>query len=559
MGEDELTTIKVLTNYRRLISDLITQFNGRVVDSPGDNLLAEFVSIVDAVESAIEIQKSIKDRNVHLPKNRRMVFRIGINLGDVIEEGERIYGDGVNITARLEGLAEAGGICLSGTAYDQVRNKIPVEFTYLGEKQVKNIQEPIRAYVVDLDSEADNQITGGNFELSDNPSIAVLPFANMSGEPEQAYFCDGITEEIITALSKVPGLSVIARNSVFVYKEKSVNVQQVARELGVRYVLEGSVRKGGARIRITAQLIDTVTGNHVWAERYDRELEDIFAVQDDIAKRIIIALQVELTDGEQARISGKGTDNLDAYLKTLQAREQFYRMNRQGSMRARELAKEAIQLDPGYASPYVISALTHMMDVWFKFTEHPEKSLKSAERASQKALFLDSTDPGAHGGLCMLLVMQRKHDEAISAGRRAVILSPSGASAHSTLATALNYVGRHEEAIAFHKKAISLNPFPPSVYLRNLGTAYRMSGRYHEAVTEFKKSLNKNPDDLFAHLGLAICYVSLGRDEEARAEAAEVLRIHPEFSLSYFAETLPYKNQSEVDDAIASLRRTGLK
>lgn len=320
MGEDELATIKVLTEYRNLISDLITQFNGRVVDSPGDNLLAEFVSIVDAVESAIEIQKSIRDRNLYLPENRRMAFRIGINLGDVIEEGERIYGDGVNITARLEGLAEAGGICVSGTAYDQVRNKIPVEFTFLGKKQVKNIQEPIRAYVVDLDSEANIQITD-NFELPDNPSIAVLPFTDMIGEPGQTYFCDGITEEIITALSKVPGLFVIARNSAFVYKEKSTNVQQVARELGVRYVLEGSVRKGGARIRITAQLIDAINGNHVWAERYDQELKDIFAVQDDIAKRIIVALQVELTDGEQARISGKGTDNLDAYLKTLQAGE----------------------------------------------------------------------------------------------------------------------------------------------------------------------------------------------------------------------------------------------
>lgn len=351
----------------------------------------------------------------------------------------------------------------------------------------------------------------------------------------------------------------IARNSVFVYKEKSINVQQVAGELGVRYVLEGSVRKGGARIRITAQLIDAATGNHIWAERYDREREDIFAVQDDIAKTIIIALQVELTEGEQARISGKGTDNLDAYLKTLQAREQFYRMNRQGSMRARELAEEAIQLDPDYASPYVISALTHMMDVWFKFTDYPEKSLKSAEKATQKALSLESTDPGAHAGLCMLRIMQRKHDEAISAGRRAVALSPSGASAHSALATALNYAGRHEEAIAFHKKAISLNPFPPSIYLRNLGSAYRMSGRYKEAITAFKRSLEKGPDDLFTHLGLAICYVSLGRDEEARTEAEEVLRIHPEFSLAYFAQTLPYKNQSDIDEAVKSLGRTGLK
>lgn len=559
MGDDDEATVRTLTAYRTAIADLVHQFHGRIVDNPGDNILAEFNSVVYAVNCAVEIQRDLGEKNMELPENRRMLFRIGVNLGDVIEEEDRIYGDGVNIAARVEGLAEAGGICVSGTAYDQVKNRIKLGFTYLGGKKVKNIREPVPAYAVDFDSKTHFQMKASPLELPDTPSIAVLPLVIMSDEPAQTYFSDGITEEIITALSKIPGLHVIARNSTFVYKNTSVNVQQVASELGVRYVLEGSVRKSGSRVRITAQLIDAVTGKHIWAERYDQVLDDIFAVQDDITKRIVVALQIELTEGEQARLSGKGTDNLEAYLKNLQAREQFYRMNRQGTVRARELVEEAIKLDPAYAGPYVISALTHMMDLWFQFTESPEESLKLAGEAAEKALSLDGSDPSAHAGLCMFHIMQRKHDEAISSGKRAVTLSPSGASAHTALGTALTYAGKHEEAIAFYKKALSLNPFPPSIYLRNLGTAFRMSGRYQEALAEYKKSLSKSPDDLFTHLGLAICYVCLGFEEKAKAEAAEILRIHPEFSLSYFAETLPYKHQSEIDKDVARLRRTGLQ
>ena len=393
----------------------------------------------------------------------------------------------------------------------------------------------------------------------DQPSVAVLPFENMSGDPEQEYFSDGITEEIITALSKTPKLFVIARNSTFTYKGKPVKIQQVGRELGVQYVLEGSVRKAEDRVRVTAQLVDTSTGKHLWAERYDRDLRDVFAVQDEITRKIIVALQVELTEGEQARLSGKATSNLGAYLLALQAREQFYRMNKQGSMRARELAREAIELDEEYATPHVTVALTHMMDLWFNFTDSPQESMRLASEAAQKALALDDSDPGVYVGLCMLYIMQRQHEKAIAAGERSVALSPSGASAHSSLGIALLYADRLEEAIAYMKKAITLNPFPPSIYLRNLGSAYRIAGRHEEAIAGYKKSLQQSPDDLFTHLGLAICYVSMDRKEEARAEAAEVLRIHPGFSLEHLAKTLPYKNQCVIDDTIANLRKAGLK
>ena len=395
--------------------------------------------------------------------------------------------------------------------------------------------------------------------LPDKPSIAVLPFVNMSGDPEQEYFSDGITEEIITALSKTPKLFVIARTSSFKYKGKEVDVRTVGRELGVRYVLEGSIRRSEDRLRVTAQLVDTKTGNHLWAERYDRDLKNIFALQDEITMEIIAALQVKLTEGEQARMLGKSTNNLEAYVKFLQSREHFLRRNKQGSMRARELAREAIKLDPAYASPYVILALTHLMDLWFSFSESPQESMRLAVGAAEKALALDDTDSGTHVGLCMLYIMQRQHDKAIAAAERAVELSPSGSMAHRSLGTALNFAGRQQEAIVFFKKAISLNPFPPSVYFSGLASAYRMAGQYEEAITKYKKSLQLNPDDLFGHLGLAVAYVSLGREEEAQAEAAEVLRIHPRFSVEHFAKTLPYKNQSDIDYEISSLRKAGLE
>ena len=380
----------------------------------------------------------------------------------------------------------------------------------------------------------------------------------MSGDPEQEYFSDGITEEIITALSKIQRMFVIARNSTFAYKGESVQVKEIARELGVRFVLEGSIRKSDDKVRVTAQLVDAVNGNHVWSDRYDRDLKDIFALQDEITMRIITALQIELTEGEQARVSGNSTDNLDAYLMVLQAREHFYRMNKQGSMRARELAKEAISLDGDYGPPHVIVALTHMMDLWFKFTDSPEESMKLAVEASEEALALDESNPSTYVGLCMLFIMQRKHDEAVRAGTRAIALSPSGAMAHHSLGTALDVAGRQQEAVIYFKKAISLNPFPPSIFFRGLGNAYRMSGQYEDAIAEYKKALRLNPDDLFTHLGLAIAYASSGHAEEARTESVEVLKIHPEFSLEHYAKTLPYKNQFDIDQSIESLRKAGL-
>jgi adenylate cyclase len=352
---------------------------------------------------------------------------------------------------------------------------------------------------------------------------------------------------------------VIARNSSFTYKGKPVMMQQVGKELGVKYVLEGSVRKSADRVRIMVQLIDAQTGHHLWAERYDRDLKDIFALQDEITLKVINALQIKLTAGEQARFIGKGTENLEAYLRTLQAITHFHRMNKQGSMEARRLAKEAIAIDPEYANPYTCLALTHMMDLWFNFSKSPEESMTLAVEAVQKALALDDSNPVTHIGLCYLYIMQKKHDKAIAAAERAVELSPSGSGAYAALGAALRYACRPNEAIPMVKKAISLNPISNSILLRDLGVSYQMAGKYEDAIVVLKKSLQERPNALFSHLHLAECYVSLGREEQARAEATEVLRIHPKFSLEHIAKILPYKDQSLVDNMIACLRKAGLK
>jgi len=605
MGDDEEATVRTITAYREVMAPLIQQHNGKVLDSPGDNLLADFVSVVDAVQSAVAVQKEIKARNDELPENRRMQFRIGINLGDVIQEEERIYGDGVNIAARLEGLANPGGICISKTAFDQIESKLPYGYEFLGDQTVKNIAKPVGAYHVLMEPRITvagekekakiipfgqkKAIRAGGvalvaviivaviwnfyfrpppmevasvekmaFPLPEKPSIAVLPFNNLSGDPTQDYIADGISENVISALSKISEMFVITSNSTFTYKGKPVKVQQVSEELGVRYVLEGSTQKIGNHIRITAQLIDATKGHHLWSEKYDRDIKDLFALQDEITLEIIRAMRVQLTEGQQASVTGRGTENLDAYLKANQAHEQFYLMKKEGSMKAKELAKEAIALDPNYAFPYATLANAHMLDVWFKFSASSKESMKLAVQAAQKALALDDSDPRVYQALTNLYIMQRQYEKAIASAERRLELSPSGAKAYQSMASALQWADRHSEAIPLIEQALRLDPYPPSVLFRQLGRAYRNVGRYEEAITAYKKALQINPDDIFTHIGMAVTYVKLGREEDARAEAKEVIRIHPKFSLAHFAKSIHGKDQSSVDDYIECLRKVGL-
>jgi TolB-like protein/tetratricopeptide (TPR) repeat protein len=395
--------------------------------------------------------------------------------------------------------------------------------------------------------------------LPDKPSIAVLPFVNMSGDPEQEYISDGISEEIITALSKTPKLFVIARTSSFRYKGKEVDVRTVGRELGVRYILEGSVRKSEDRLRITAQLVDAKTGNPLWAERYDREFKDIFAIQDEITLKIVGALEVELTEGETARLVAKGTHNLKAYLSCLGALEHWRRWTREGNVSARRMAKEAIALDPEYARSYELLAATHMMDVWLQTTKSPEQSIKRAVQLAQKAIALDDDFAPAHGLLGFLYTQLRQHDKAIAEGRLAIALNPNGATSIGFLSGTLRYAGECEEAVQMAEKAIRLNPFPPAHYFTNLAHAYICTGRNEEAIAACIKARNLNPKNLFTHLSLAIAYNLSKREEEARAAAAEVLKINPKFSLERFAKTAQYKNQAYTDMLINALRKAGLR
>jgi adenylate cyclase len=600
MGDDEEATVRTLTAYREVIAGFVDQRQGRVVDSPGDNLLAEFDSVVDAVQCAVEVQQEITARNADLAENRKMQFRIGVNLGDVIQEGKRIYGDGVNIAARIEGLAEGGGVCVSRSAHDQVKNKLPLGYKYLGEHQVKNIKEPVRVYRVLTEPEAAGKVIGEKrmgkrlgllaaivsvavvvgsaavvwhfyfrplpiepvspermaYPLPDRPSIAVLPFDNLSEDPKQEYLSDGITEEIISALSQVPKLFVIARNSTFTYKGEPVKVKQVAEELGVRYVLEGSVRKAGDKIRITAQLIDALAGHHLWAERYHGNLNDIFALQDEITKKIVTAMQVKLTEGEQVRAAGKGTNNLEAYLKYLQAIAYIERFNIESNALGRQLAEEAIALDPEYAWAYRALATTHMMDAWLGTSKAPKQSLAKAMELLQKAIVLDDTYAEAHGNLGFLFSMTGQHDNAVATAEHAVALNANSAYAHAILGHTLRFAGRWDEAIPEYKKAIRLNPIPPNQYLFGLGLAYAWTEQYEEAMTWGEKAVRKEPDSFLAHLMMAVIYSVSGRDEDARAEAAEVLRIHPKFSLEKFEKRATGKDKERF---IGALRKAGLK
>jgi adenylate cyclase len=561
MDDDEEATIRTLTAYREAMTTLIQQYRGRVVDAPGDNLLAEFASAVDAVNCAVEIQRELAERNAELAYERRMQFRIGVNVGDVVEEEDRIYGDGVNIAARVEGLADAGGICISGRVYDQVENILDYSYEFLGEQKVKNISRLVRMYRVKLEADS-SEIESSNelkiLPLPDKPSIAVLPFVNMSGDPEQEYLSDGITEEIITGLSKIPKIFVIARNSTFTYKGKPVKVQNVSEELGVQYVLEGSVRKAGNRIRITAQLVDAIIGHHLWADRYDRDLGDIFALQDEITMKILTALQVKLTEGEQARLTARGTKNLQAFLKRLQGVSIYLRITKEDNALARQIFKDVISLDSEYAPAYSILGATYWMDVFLGSSKSPKKSLATAVELIQKAIALDDSYAEAHAQGGWLLTMMGKHEEAIAEIERAIELAPNSADAHMWMSFILRVSGRNEEAIQFAEQAIRLNPIPDSWYFRGLALNYMYAQRYDEAITTCKKGLNQAPNDLLTHVTCAAIYGKAGRKDAARAEAEEVLKRNPKFSAVSYAKRVPYKNQSDRDFFLDGMQKAGL-
>jgi len=600
MADDEVHTIETLEAYRHIISNLVSKHSGRVVDSPGDNILAEFRSSVDAVGCAVAIQQDLQQKNADLPTDKHLEFRIGVNIGDVIQEGDRIYGNGVNVAARIEGLAESGGICISRNAYSHVRDKLKLGYKYLGEHSVKNIKRPVRVYKVLMNPEDAGKLIGDvpkpvtkkwvwatavlavivitsvvwqvyqkmiepEFEpamveemaypLPDKASIVVLPFANMSDDPKQEYFSDGITEVLIASLSKARDMFVIARNSAFTFKGKSIKIKQVAEELGVRYVLEGSVQKTEERIRITVHLVDALTGKHLWTERYDRDLKDVFALQDEITLKIITALRVNLTEGEQVDLD---TDNLDAYLKFLQSRKQSQRGTKEGNALARKLIKEAIALDPDYATAYLILSATHLMDIIYGSSGSPTQSLKTAEEFVHKAISLSSANADARAFLGRIYLTKRQYDKAIAEGKRAVEMDPNSAFVYAAMGYSLLRAGRPKEAIIQYNKATRLSPISDSWYYSDLGHCYGMLDRYEEAISAFKKASSISPESPYLHSYIAANYFLMGRKKEARAEIKKALEIDPKFSSEACRKGNLYKEPDYLNRLIDAMRKAGL-
>jgi len=604
MANDEVSTIQTLQNYRNIMSACVEKHNGRVVDAVGDNLLAEFESAVDAVQCAVEVQKELRDKNKELSKDKRLEFRIGINIGDVVQEGDRIYGDGVNIAARIEGLANPGGVCISRNAYDHIKNKLKLGCEYIGEHAVKNIEDPVRVYQVLMDPEDAGKrigekkkrsklkwflaataifallavgILGGlywkylylptpenidpenkmTFELPQGPSIAVLPLDNMTGDPEQEFFCDGITENIISSLSYIPNLFVIARNSTFAYKGKSITAQQVGRELGAQYLLEGSIQKSIDRIRITVQLIETNTGHHKLSEIYDRKLEDIFKLQDEITLAILKTIQFTIAGTERSRGYYEGFTNLQDFLKYLKAKSYFYHFSPDYNKMAQKELLEIIESNPNLPQVYAYLANTCTWEFLHGRCESPVICFAKASEATRKALSLDENDVIALGSAAVLSLYKKDHENAIAYIKKALSIQPSASECYVIFGSILNYMDRSNEAISFIKKGILLNPFPLPWYYSALGRAYADSGQYDEAIKAFNISIEIDPSWI-SYIGLAIVYGQMGYEKEAKEAGAELLLRRPDFSIESTLKKTPYKSQDRISFIGEALRKAGL-
>ncbi len=559
MGVDEVGTLEQLKAHRsELFDPKITEHHGRIVKTTGDGLLAEFASVVEAVECAVEIQREMADRNTDVSNDERMDFRIGINLGDVIVEGDDIYGDGVNVAARLEQLADPGGVCLSGTVYDQIESKLALGYEDLGVQTVKNIARPVRVYRAPIEGKIGAKGKKAAAVGGDKPSIAVLPFTNMSADPEQEYFADGITEDIITALSKVSALFVIARNSTFTYKGKAVDVKRVSRDLGVRNVLEGSVRRAGDRIRINAQLIDGTTAGHLWAEHYDRDLKDVFAVQDEVTRHIVDALQVTLTREEHDRLAHKDTENLEAYDYVLRGKDLWLRFDRAANAQAREMYGKAIELDPDYAVAYAEMARVYLQERNHGWSGSLGESLDQALAFAQKATALDDGLAQAHVALAFVYMWKKQHDLAIAEVDKGLAVEPNHADGHMYRAMILGFAGRSEESFEWVEKAIRLSPTTPFWYLFALGNVCFLVARYEEAIGACKRAAISNPNFIFSHLVAASSCGHLDRKDDARIELAECLRLHPGLSVGWAADVVPYEDPAVLERFVDGLRKAGL-
>ena len=568
MEADEADTLARLKALRRdFVDPKIADFAGRIVKLMGDGALVEFASAVDAVSCAIEIQNAVRDHNDALPQNRRILFRIGINVGDIMVDGDDIYGDGVNVASRIEALAEPGGIYISRAAFDQVHDKVPIRIETRGEQSVKNIARPIEVFCVLTDNVETAALFSGAGEphrhpiaqapaAPDKPSIAVLAFNNMSGDLEQAYFSDGISEDIITDLSKVSELHVIARNSSFVYKDKpAVSIPDVASELGVRYVLEGSVRKAGNRVRVTAQLIDATNGGHVWADRFDRDLTDIFTVQDELTQKIVAALKVRLTSDEELRLSHRQDVDIDAYNLLLRARELVWPSSRQGNIEARKLLAAAIALQPEYAEAHARAAFTHAVDYSNGWAEDPEYALRIARETAERAAEMDPEEPHAYAALAVIYMFERELEKSLAASARCCALAPSLPIGNISAAHAQIFAGNPTEAIRQLESYMQLDPHYPDFALQFLAEAHISLRQFDKAIGVLKRRLERDPNSKTAFILLASCCGHLDRIDEGRAAWAKVQEIDPGFDIESRRSILPFRDPADFDIRVEGIRK----
>jgi TolB-like protein/Flp pilus assembly protein TadD len=611
MGVDEAGTLAALKSHRaELIEPKAAQYSGRTIKLMGDGTLMEFPSVVDAVAFAVEVQCAMQGRNAGIPEDRQILYRVGINIGDIIVEGDDIYGDGVNVAARLEGLADPGGICIRRNVRDQIRDKLALTLRDMGEVEVKNIARPVRAFQVVMDEKAEALVTPIQplttkpshrrqfvaiavsalvlaagaavflwqpwapdmerasvertvLSLPDKPSIAVLPFSNMSEDKSQDYFANGMTEDLITDLSKISGLFVIARNSSFAYKGQEVKVRQVAEELGVRYVLEGSVRRAGDALRINSQLIDATTGGHVWAERYDGDLDDIFRLQDRIAASIVSVLAVTLTEGEERKAGQGETDNVKAYDAFLQGWEHLQRQTKEEFAQALPFLRKAVELDPKYGRAYAALAWIHYhasQRLWHKSLGLAERrdALDLAYAYQEKALAYPTVL--AHRVQTDILYQQElKFEDAVIEAKRGIALDSGDPEGHAGLARALIHAGQPNEAVAEIETAMRLDPHYPPYYLFVLGFAYFVAHDYEEAVVALARALERNPDFIFPSLPQAAAYAQMGREEEARAARDRFLSVLTKATVKNISPYWPFKREEDKRHFLEGLEKAGFQ
>ena len=560
MGIDEAGTLARLNALRgEVIDPTIAAHSGRIVKLMGDGALVEFASAVDAVICAIEIQRQICERDTGKSEGNPIQFRIGINVGDVIIQGDDILGDGVNIAARLEGIAEPGGISISEDVWRQVQGKVAAIFVDAGEQSLKNIARPVRVYRVEFDKERATSAAQPPLSSRDKPSIAVLPFQNLSGDSEQDYFCDGLVDDILTSLSKLAGLRVIARNSSFSYKGRSVDVRDAAKQLGVRYILEGSVRKSGNRIRISAQLIDARDGTHLWAERYDRAIDDIFAIQDEITLVLATEMQVKLTEGEQARLRYTTTTNVEAWTYWAQGLSHFRQSMSKEKMHAARLCWEkALALDPTSAALNGMLSSAHWLDARFGWWDDRETALAKARIYADRALELDPENADAVTASSIALAMKGQYDEAVAHARRAVELAPGSADAAHFASFVLASAGYAKDAVGESKRAMALNPNYPPYYLGNLGYALRLAGQVEEAIAAFKAYDARVPGLGFGLTDLVILYQQSGQPDQAKHTAERFLSARPNFTITSWLKTQTIRDAGHLEADINALRSAGL-